>query len=84
MVIAILAGLVAIVLIVINRNPFPVLIAGALVLFLVYALWDPPKKHKSYSLSDQQQATSHALGGSGPPDLSQFEQEAQGTHQKES
>jgi hypothetical protein len=30
------------------------------------------KKHKDYSLSDQQQATSDALGGAGAPDIQQL------------
>jgi hypothetical protein len=56
-------------MIALGKNPFPVLGVGLLALFLVYALWNPPKKHKDYSLSDQQQATSRALGGGGVNDL---------------
>jgi len=55
-----------------DKNPFPTLLIGLLALFLIFALWSPPKKHRDYSLSDQQQATSRALGGSGPPDVSQL------------
>jgi len=62
-------GLVVIILIVLGINPLPVLGAGLLALFLFYALWNPPKKHKDYSLTDQQQATSRALGGGGMTDL---------------
>ena len=47
----------------------PVFGIGLFALFLIYALWDPPKKRKDYSLSDQQQATSRALGGGGMTDL---------------
>jgi DMSO/TMAO reductase YedYZ heme-binding membrane subunit len=31
-----------------------------LVIFAFYALWRPPKKHKDYSLSDQQEATTQS------------------------
>ncbi|MDA8090257.1 MAG: hypothetical protein M0Z61_08580 [Nitrospiraceae bacterium] len=48
-----------------NKNPIPILLGGALAIFMVYALWNPPKKYKDYSLSDQEHATSRALGGSG-------------------
>ena len=61
-------------------NPFPMLGIGLLVLFLIYALWNPPKKHKDYSFSDQQQATFRALGGSGPPDISQLKPNEQKKH----
>lgn len=61
--------LVTIILIVLGKNPLLVVGLGLLALFLVYALWSPPKKHKNYSLSDQQHAASRALGGCGTTDL---------------
>lgn len=57
--------LIAIIFIVSNKNPLPILFGGALAIFLINALWHPPRKHKDYSLSDQEQAASRALGGSG-------------------
>jgi len=33
-------------------------------------LFSPPKKHKDFSLTDQNDATHRALGGSRPPDTS--------------
>ncbi|MDI6800836.1 MAG: hypothetical protein QMD01_02070, partial [Thermodesulfovibrionales bacterium] len=61
--------LFSIIMIVLGKNLLPVFGIGLLSLFLIYALWNPPKKHKDYSLSDQQQATSRALGGGGTTDL---------------
>jgi len=69
-------------LIALGKNPFPVLGVGLFALFLVYALWNPPKKHKDYSLSDQQQATSRALGGSGTTDLLDIKPGEQKPHRK--
>jgi len=39
-----------------------ILISATLVLVILafYALWRPPKKHKDYSLSDQQEATTQS------------------------
>jgi hypothetical protein len=45
------------------------------VIWALYALFSPPKKHKDFSLHDRNQATSRALGGSGTPDLSKLEPE---------
>jgi hypothetical protein len=65
--------LACIIMLVTGRNPFLVLFLGAFLIFLIYALWESPRKHKDFSYADQQKATSRALGGSGPPDLSQLE-----------
>ena len=46
------------------------LVGLGLVMWAVYVLFTPPKKHKSYTLTDQNEATSRALGGSRPPDAS--------------
>jgi hypothetical protein len=51
------------------------MLAAIAVIFIVILafnmLWSPPKKHKSFSLRDRDEATSRALGGSAPPDASQ-------------
>ena len=46
-----------------------------ILIWALYALLSPPKKHKEFSLRDRDQATSKALGGSGTPDLSELEPE---------
>ncbi len=52
---------------------FLILLIILLVVFAFYALWKPPKKHKNFSLSDQNKATIRAMGGgSGPPDESDY------------
>lgn len=50
-------------------SPFPVVILGAFVAFLLYTIWDPPKKQRDFTDSDRLKATSRAMGGSGPPEL---------------
>lgn len=77
MIISIATGLVALIVMLSGGNPFPVLFAGALALFFIYVLWKLPKKHKDYSLSDQQEAMSRALGGSPPPDISRLKPDEQ-------
>lgn len=37
-------------------NPFILLAPGLIALFLLYALWDPPKKYRTFSYKDQQRA----------------------------
>jgi flagellar biosynthesis component FlhA len=71
-----------IILVITGTNPFPVLFLGVLLIFLIYALWNPPQKHKDFSYKDQQKATSRALGGSGPPDLSQLKPQQRITRSK--
>jgi hypothetical protein len=39
-----------------GRNPFALLAPGLIALFLLYALWDPPKKYRIFSYKDQQRA----------------------------
>ena len=75
MIVSIATGVIALIFIVLGKNPLLILLIGVLVLFLVYALWNPPKKHKDFSLSDQWEATSRALGGSGSPDISHIKPE---------
>ena len=69
-VIASIVSLIAAVVFVFMAKDF-ILIAVGVVLVIVafYYLWRPPKKHKDYSLSDQQEATIRAGGGSGTSDL---------------
>jgi hypothetical protein len=47
-----------------------VLIGVAIIIFALYALFSPPKKHKDFTFSDQRKATGRALGGNAPPDAS--------------
>lgn len=52
----------------------PMLAALAVIVIVILAfnmMWNPPKKHKDFSLRDRDEATSRALGGSAPPDASQ-------------
>ncbi len=44
------------------------LFAIAVVTWALTALLSPPKKHKNYSLSDQNEAAHRARGGNRPPD----------------
>lgn len=61
-----------------------ILISASVVLliFAFYWLWHPPKKHKDYSLSDQQKATTRALGGGSTSDLLDIKPEEQKPHRR--
>lgn len=83
LIIAIATISIAVIVLVLDKNPMPALGIGLLALFLVYALWSPPEKHRDYSLSDQQQATSRALGGGGGTDLLDTKPKEQGSKRKE-
>jgi hypothetical protein len=37
-------------------NPFTIIIPGLIGLFLLYSLWDPPKRYRIFSYKDQQRA----------------------------
>jgi len=39
-----------------GKNPLPIISLGALSFFLVYALWNPISKHKTFGYLDQQRA----------------------------
>ncbi len=39
-----------------GKNPWPLIFLGALSFFLVYALWNPIPKHKTFGYLDQQRA----------------------------
>ena len=67
--ILVVTGVLSLILQCFDKNPVPVIALGCLSSFLLYALWDPPPKHKTFSYKDQLKATTRALGGSGPPDL---------------
>ena len=49
----------------------PKLLIGlsSIVVVMIWALWNPPKKHKEFNDRDRVQAMSRALGGSPPPEL---------------
>lgn len=49
------------------RSPVRVLVLGGLVMLLMLVLWNPPPKHKEFTLDDQIKGA--ARGGSGPPKL---------------
>ena len=51
----------------IYRSPVRVIVLGGLVIFLLLVLWNPPPKHKEFTLEDQLKGA--ARGGSGPPKL---------------
>lgn len=57
-----------------------ILISAVLILVILafYALWSPPKKHKDYSLSDQQEATTQ----SGMTDLLDIRPNGQKPHRE--
>jgi len=46
------------------------LIGLGIVVWALSALFSPPKKHKDFTLTDQNDATHRALGGSRPLDAS--------------
>ncbi|MBN2428506.1 MAG: hypothetical protein JXK94_09235 [Deltaproteobacteria bacterium] len=51
-----LTMILTIFLFVLEKPVFPALFLGALILFIVYSVWDPPKKHKNFGYDDQQRA----------------------------
>lgn len=50
--------LAAAVMLISGNNLFPIVFVGLVVLFLLYALWDAPSKHKDLWCKDQQRAIS--------------------------
>lgn len=69
-VLASIAILIAAIIFIFVAKDFILILASVILVILAfYGLWSPPKKHKDYSLSDQQRATSRALGGGGVTDL---------------
>ena len=54
--IAFLTGVLFVVLLYLGKNPLPLIFLGALSFFLVYALWNPISKHKTFGYLDQQRA----------------------------
>ncbi len=57
------------ILIIADLNPLIALIAGGIVWFMIYFMWSPPRKHKEFTDADRLEATTRAMGGSGPPEL---------------
>ena len=51
-----LTGVLVVALLCIGKNPLPFIFFGALLFFLVYSLWSPISKHKTYGYLDQQRA----------------------------
>ena len=45
-----------IILWILGYNPIPVIGVGLIIFLLLYALWDMPPKHKTFSYKDQQRA----------------------------
>jgi len=54
--IAIFIGILVAVQLYLGKNPVPLIFLGALSSFLVYALWNPISKHKTFGYLDQQRA----------------------------
>jgi len=54
--IAILTGVLVVILFYLGKNPLPLIFLGALSFFLIYALWNPFSKHKTFGYLDQQRA----------------------------
>ena len=46
----------SIVLYALGKTGYPVLILGGLLFFILYGVWNPPEKHKSFGYRDQQRA----------------------------
>ena len=51
----------------IYHSPVRMIVLNGLVIFLLLVLWNPPPKHKEFTLEDQLKGA--ARGGSGPPKL---------------
>ena len=71
--ILLITAVVSIILIAYGVNPLPAISFGLLIAFLIYGFWNPPRKYKTYSLTDQQEAAHRALGGHRLPDASDIE-----------
>jgi len=76
--IAILTPIGAVISDVLIGDSVPVIAAGLLALFLVYSLWDPPRKYRQASYKDVQEAANMLAGRIFLPDMSEF----QGHHEK--
>ena len=57
------------VLIIKGLNPAPLIGASLLIIFLIYALFDMPDKHKNYTYEDQRKGMLNSLGGNPPPEV---------------
>jgi hypothetical protein len=54
--IALLTVVISIILLAIGKPVYPVIIIGALAAFIIYGVYAPPEKHKSFGYADQQRA----------------------------
>ncbi len=53
---------------------FILALAGiGIAIWAISSVFSPPRKRKDFTLRDRDEATSRALGGSAPPDLSELE-----------
>ena len=60
-VLASIAILIAAIIFIFVAKDFILILASVMLVILAfYGLWSPPKKHKDYSLSDQQEATTQS------------------------
>ena len=68
-------------LLLLGTHVWPFVVAGALVVFIIYALWNPPKPYRRHGWDHAGQAVDHSLGKfSGSPP---FELPTEGWHPKE-
>ena len=54
--ISIITGVLSIVFLILDKNVFPIIFLGGFVIFILYAVWNAPQKHKSFGYLDQQRA----------------------------
>jgi hypothetical protein len=54
--IAFLTAILVAIQLYLGKNPLPIIFLGALSSFLVYALWNPISRHKTFGYLDQQRA----------------------------
>ncbi|MDJ0804050.1 MAG: hypothetical protein QNI97_14335 [Desulfobacterales bacterium] len=52
-----------------GKTPKLIIGLGSIIFIMIWALWNPPEKHKEFSDRDRLQATSRSMGGSPPPEL---------------
>ena len=52
----VLTAVAALIIYLFGKDPTFVLVMGGLALFMVFALWETPPKHKEFSYRDQQRA----------------------------
>ena len=50
-------------------NPAPLVGAGFIIEFLIFALFGMPDKHKNFTYSDQRKGMFLSIGGNAPPEI---------------